>query len=82
MFKPWIEILHDHDKGYLDWLFNQNVFPLKLQLHDTIYRLRFYSNSLIHILPLSTSHNKVASLQKNREDKSHHVIVALESQLP
>ena len=29
MFKHWIEILHDHDNSYLDWLFNQNVFPLR-----------------------------------------------------
>ena len=50
---------------------------LKLQLHDAIYRLRFYSNSLIHILSLSNSHNNVASLKKNRGDKSHRVIVAL-----
>ena len=50
---------------------------LKLQLHDAIYRLRFYSNSLIHILSLSNSHNNVAPLQKNRGDKSHRVIVAL-----
>ena len=50
---------------------------LKLQLHDAIYGLRFYSNSLIHILSLSNSHNNVASLQKNRGDKSHRVIVAL-----
>ena len=50
---------------------------IKLQLHDAIYRLRFYSNSLIHILSLSNSHNNVASIQKNRGDKSHHVIVAL-----
>ena len=49
----------------------------KLQLHDAIYRLRFYSNSLIHILSLSNSHNNVASMQKNRGDKSHRVIVAL-----
>ena len=49
--------------------------PLKLQLHDAIYRLRFYSNSLIHILSLSNSHNNVA--QKNRGDKSNRVIVAL-----
>ena len=49
---------------------------IKLQLHDAIYRLRFYSNSLIHILPLSNSHNNVASIQKNRDDKSHRVIVA------
>ena len=44
---------------------------VKLQLHDAIYRLQFYSNSLIHILSFSNSHNKVASIQKNRSDKSH-----------
>ena len=32
----------------------------KLQLHDAIYRLRFYSNSLIRILSLSNGHNNVA----------------------
>ena len=46
----------------------------KPQLHDAIYLLRFYSNSLIHILSLSTSNNNVASLQKNLGDKSHRVI--------
>ena len=51
----------------------------KLQLHDAIYRLRFYSNSLTHIILLSSSHNKVASIQKNRGDKLHCVIVALHS---
>ena len=50
---------------------------VKLQLHDAIYRLRFFSNSLIHILSLSNSHKNVASIQKNRADKSHRVIVAL-----
>ena len=50
----------------------------KLQLHDAVYRVRFHSNSLIHILSLSNSHNNVASIQKNRGDKSHHVIVALD----
>ena len=50
---------------------------VKLQLHDAIYRLRVYSNSLTHILSLSNSKNNVASLQKNRGDKSHRVIVAL-----
>ena len=49
---------------------------LKLQLHDAIYRLRFYSKTLIHILSLSNSHNNVASIQKNRGDKSHRIIVA------
>ena len=37
----------------------------------------FFSNSLIHILSLSNSHNNVTSIQKNRNDKSHRVIVAL-----
>ena len=54
-----------------------HLLPVKLQLHDAIYRLRFYSNSFIHILSLSNSHNNVASMQKNRGDKSHRVIVAL-----
>ena len=39
-----------------------------------------YSNSLIHIFLLSNSPNDVASLQKNRGDKSHCVIVALAKQ--
>ena len=54
----------------------------KLQLHDAIYRLRFYSNSLIHILSLSNSLNNIASIQKNQGDKSHRVIVALLDQNP
>ena len=29
MFKHWMEIAHDHDNGNLDWLFHQNVFPLR-----------------------------------------------------
>ena len=29
MFKHWVEILHQRDNGYLDWWFNQNVFPLR-----------------------------------------------------
>ena len=29
MFNHWIEIVHNHDNGYLDWLFHQNVFPLR-----------------------------------------------------
>ena len=28
MLKHWMEIVHNYDNGYLDWLFNQNVFPL------------------------------------------------------
>ena len=54
-----------------------DIHRVKLQLHYAIYRLRFYSNLLIHILLLSNAHNNVASIQKNRDDKSHRVIVAL-----
>ena len=48
-----------------------------MRKRNAIYRLRFYSNSLIPFLSLSNSHNNVASFQKNRGDKSHCVIVAL-----
>ena len=51
----------------------------KLQLHDVIYRLQFCSNSLTHILSLSNLHSNIASIQKNRDNKSHRVIVALTS---
>ena len=54
-----------------------SLLTFKLQLHCAIYWLRFYSNSLIHILSLSNSHNNVASTQKKRANKSHRVIVAL-----
>ena len=63
----------------LDFTNYFNICPanlLKLQLHDAIYRLRFYSNSLTHFLLLSNSHNDTASIQKNRGNKSHRVIVA------
>ena len=65
------------DSSYMLWN-NFQDYHLKLQLHDAMYRLRFYSNSLIHILSLSNSHNNVAGIQKNRGDKSHRVIVALD----
>ena len=29
MFNHWMEIAHNHDNRYLDWLFQQNVFPLR-----------------------------------------------------
>ena len=51
-------------------------YRMKLQLYYAIYRLRFYSKSLIHILSFSNLHNNAASMQKNRGDKSHCVIVA------
>ena len=57
--------------------YGDHEINIKLQLHDAIYRLQFYSKSLIHILWLSNSHNNVVSIQKNRGDKSHRVIVAL-----
>ena len=57
------------------------TFRVKLQLHDAIYRLRFYSNSLTHILSLSNSHSNVVSIQKNLGDKSHRVLLSVKSQL-
>ena len=85
-YKTWailasITFLRVLAKVWREWLCisSKKSWPcLKLQLHDAIYRLQFYSNSLIHILSLSNSHNNVASIQKNRGDKSHCVIVALE----
>ena len=77
---PFCEQQYTHGSYYISLLkfksFDQ-LIPLKLQLHDAIYRLRFYSNTLIHILLLSNSHNNVASIQKNQGDKSRGVIVAL-----
>ena len=29
MFKHWMEMVHNHVNGHLDWLFHQNVFPLR-----------------------------------------------------
>ena len=29
MFKNWMEIVHNHDNGYLDRLFPQNGFSLR-----------------------------------------------------
>ena len=29
MFKHCIEIVHNHDSDHLDWLFHQNIFPLR-----------------------------------------------------
>ena len=65
---------------YYFWLPFQLERLVKLQLHDAICQLRFYWNSLIHILSLSNSHNNVASMQKNRGGKSQRVIVALLAQ--
>ena len=57
--------------------YSTKQYKVKLQLHGAIYRLRFYSNSLVRVLSLSNRDNNVASTQKNRGDKSHRVIVAL-----
>ena len=32
MLKHWMETVHNHDNGYHDWLFYQNVFPQRSQL--------------------------------------------------
>ena len=29
MFKHSMEIVHNHDNDHLDWLFHQNIFPLR-----------------------------------------------------
>ena len=29
MLKHWMEIVHNHDNDYLDWLCHQNVFSLR-----------------------------------------------------
>ena len=29
MFKHWVKVMHYRNNGYLDWLFHQNVFPLR-----------------------------------------------------
>ena len=29
MFKYWLELVHNHENGYLDWLFHWNIFSLK-----------------------------------------------------
>ena len=70
-----------NNQTFLCRFFANHEIQVKLQLHDAIYRLRFYWNSLIHILSLSNSHNNLAWIQKNRRDKSHRVIVALDHKL-
>ena len=69
--------LMEGDLTSIDYIINYKYCIVKLQLHDGIYRLRFYSNSLICILSLSNSHNNAASIQKNQGDKSHCVILVL-----
>ena len=29
MFKHWLELVHNHDNGYLDRLYYWNIFPLR-----------------------------------------------------
>ena len=69
--------LMEEDQTSTDYIINYKYCIVKLQLHDGIYRLQFYSNSLICILSLSNSHNNAASIQKNQGDKPHCVILAL-----
>ena len=72
-----VPVRHRHDElGQLKSVKSIKFF-IERQLHDAIYLLRFHSKSLIHISSLSNSHNNVASIQKNRGDKSHRVIAAL-----
>ena len=48
MFKHWIEILHDHDSGYLIRLFSQNAFPLRESVSASILeRLRMRTKTRI-----------------------------------
>ena len=45
MFKHWMEIMHNHDNGYLDRLFHQNAFPLRTSIMSVMAkdsRLRNY----------------------------------------
>ena len=49
-----------------DTIFLTNCFKLLLQ--DAIYRLRFYSSSLVYNLSVSNSNNSVAPIQKNQGD--------------
>ena len=55
---------------------------MSLQFTRCDYHLRFFSNLLIQIVSLSNSHNNVTSSQKNRDDKSLRVTVALIMSLP
>ena len=74
--RPAFNYLELNQTSYLDMVMVHLIYRfVKLQLHDAIYRLRFYSNSLIHVLSLSNWHYNVASIQKNRGDKSYRVIV-------
>ena len=74
----WPSCSFHHDPLQLQILY---LVKLQLRYIYAIYRLRFYSNPLIHVLSLSKSHHNVASLQKNRGDKSHRIIVASDVQL-
>ena len=51
-------------------------FPSKLQSHDN-HMMRFIGYDSIHILSLLNLNNNVVSIQKDRGDKPHRVIVAL-----
>ena len=46
---------------------------LRLWLNCATYRLRFSSNLLIRVWPLSVSYNDTSWIQKNQPDKSHRL---------
>ena len=63
-------LIHRHPSGENFWY--GIVLLLKLRLYDA-NRLRFCSDWLIYTRWLSNSHSNIASMQKNRGDKSHRV---------
>ena len=74
-----------HEGGHRPYggpIFDRLYHKLKvLLLLSCNYMMQFISTILLklidYILSLSNSHNNAASIQKNRGDKSHCVIVAL-----
>ena len=78
--KALLPMLRNHytaDEGIVDFRSFEKILHLKhANRHNAIYQLRFYLKSLIHILTFTNSHNNGASIQKNRGDKSHRVIIA------
>ena len=49
MFKHWREIVHNHDNGYLDWLFHQNAFPLRESTFNSIKTFSKFSGGTLKI---------------------------------
>ena len=42
-----LEIVHNHDNGYLDWLFHQNVFPLRESVSGWTFNFFLLLNCII-----------------------------------